>query len=317
LLERALLVYFEHAAPAWRQESERYIELAKDGKLPKPTKTTTDRLVAYVAYYTATIQPTHPSEALDSAISLYMHDRAHVGKMSAALNPVLSMLDSGELGELLSPRYDNIDDHRPVFDSDKVVEGNKVMYFGLDALSDATVSGAVGSIIVSDLAAVAGARYNYSKNPRRITLIIDEASEVVGPQFQQLASKGRGAGFTLWAASQTIPDYIARLGSSEKALSALGNFNNLVCLRIKDATTCLFVSEQFGNAFVDSRSFGLSTSTASDATLTGFTGGETSSMQDKLIEVIPPDMLGMLPNHEYFALLAGGKLYKGRQPVVQ
>jgi len=90
----------------------------------------------------------------------------------------------------------------------------------------------------------------------------------------------------------------------------------MFCLRIKDSSTTQFVSEQFGKAFVDSKSFGLNTSTQSDSAATGFTGGEGVTVKDQLIEVVPPDILGMLPNHQYFALLAGGKLYKGRQPVL-
>lgn len=316
LLERSLVAYFDQILGAqWRLSIGPYE--AQADKLPKPSRSTPDRLAAYVAFYQREVAPLHPSDALEAGINLYSHDRSHYGKMISSLMPVLAMLDAGELGALLSPRYDDIDDPRPIFNSDKIVEGNKVMYIGLDALSDSVVSSAIGSIVVSDLAAVAGARYNYGDGkPRRITLIIDEANEVVSAPLHQLASKGRGGGFTLWVASQTIPDYIARLGSQEKALSTLGNFNNLITLRIKDSVTCQFVTEQFGKAFVDSMQFGLNTSSQSDVTLTGFTGGENVSLSDKLIEIVPPDMLGMLPNHQYFALLAGGKLYKGRQPVL-
>lgn len=318
LLERVLATYFDEYGPKnWRAKTAPLEEDAKEGKIAKPSRSTPDRIAAYVEYYKKEIALVHPSDTIEAGINLYTHDRSHYGKMISSLMPTLAMLDAGELGGLLSPKYDDIDDQRPVFNSDKVVEGNKVMYIGLDALSDSVVSSAIGSIIVSDLASVAGARYNYGDGkPRRITLIIDEANEVVSAPFHQLASKGRGSGFTLWAASQTIPDYIARLGSQDKALSALGNFNNLITLRIKDAITCEFVAEQIGKAFVDSMQFGLNTSAQSDTTLTGFTGGENVSLSDKLIEVVPPDMFGMLPNHQYFALLAGGKLYKGRQPVV-
>lgn len=320
MLERCLVHHFETSGLAqWRSECANFIEMAKEGKVGKPSKSTSDKLAGYVAYYQSEVAEKFPSEALDAGIALYTHDRSHYGKMISSLMPTLAMLDAGELGGLLSPKYDDIDDTREVYDSDRVVEGNKVMYIGLDALSDSVVSGSVGSVIVADLAAVAGARYNYGAadhRPRRITLIVDEASEVVSAPFQQLASKGRGSGFTLWASSQTIPDYVARLGSQEKALSTLGNFNNLICLRVKDKGTCDFISEQFGKSFVDSRNYALNTSTQSESAATGFTGGEGVSVSDKLIEVVPPDMLGMLPNHQYFALLAGGRLFKGRQPVL-
>jgi len=317
LLERALVLYFDDKRPTtWRTEVDTFIDKAKNDKLPKPSKTTSDRLAGYVEYYKAVIAPVAASEAIDAGINMYFHDRSHFGKMISSLMPTLAMLDAGELGGLLSPRYDDIRDERAIYDSDKVVSQNKVMYFGLDALSDSVVSSAIGSILVADLAAVAGARYNYGTEPRRITLIVDEANEVVSAPFHQLASKGRGSGFTLWASSQTVPDYIAKLGSQEKALATLGNFNNLICLRIKDPTTNMFVSEQFGKAFVDSRSYGLNTSSASDNAATGFTGGEGVTVRDQLIEVVPTDLLASLPNHQYFALVAGGKLYKGRQPVL-
>jgi len=247
LLEKALLQYFDQVRPNdWRTEAEKYVDLAKDDKIAKPSKTTSNRVAGYVEYYKVMLAPIHPSEAIDAGINMYFHDRSHFGKMISSLLPTLAMLDAGELGGLLSPKYDNIDDSRPIFDSDKVVEGNRCMYLGLDALSDSVVSSAIGSIIVADLAAVAGARYNYGTSPRRITLIVDEANEVVSAPFHQLASKGRGSGFTLWAASQTIPDYVSRLGSEDKALATLGNFNNLICLRVKDAVTTKFVSEQLG-----------------------------------------------------------------------
>jgi conjugal transfer pilus assembly protein TraD len=318
LLMRSLVQYFDYLKPTneWRKEVEVYVDKAKNDKIARPSKTTGDQITGYVEYYKVDLAPSHPLEAIDAGVNLYFHDRAHFGKMISSLMPTLAMLDAGEMGGLLSPQYDDIDDLRPIWDSDRVVSGNKCLYLGLDALSDSVVSSAIGSIIVADLAAVAGARYNYGTDPRRITLIVDEANEVVSAPFHQLASKGRGAGFTLWAASQTIPDFVSRLGSQDKALATLGNFNNLICLRVKDAATTLFVSEQFGKAFVDSKSYGLNTSSQSDSAATGFTGGEAVSVRDQLIEVVPPDVLGMLPNHQFFALLAGGKLYKGRQPVL-
>lgn len=317
LLERSLVQYFEDTAPDnWREDSERFVDMAKNDKLPRPSKTTPDRLVGYVEYYKAAFAKEGSNEAIEAAVALFAHDKTHASKMSSSLMPTLTMLDAGELGGLLSPVYEDINDQRPVFDSDKVVTGNKCMYIGLDALSDSVTSSAIGSIIVSDLASVAAARYNAGTAPRRITLIVDEANEVVSAPFHQLASKGRGAGFTLWASSQTVPDYAAKLGSQEKAQATLGNFNNLICLRVMGEATTLFVSEQFGKSFVDSRSYGLNTSSQSDSAVTGFTGSEGVSVSAKMIETIPPDLLSKLPNHQFFALVAGGRLYKGRQPVL-
>ena len=258
----------------------------------------------------------HP--ALDDALMLYRHDRTHYSKMVSTLLPILAMLDAGEIGGLLSPRYADIDDPREVYDSRRVIEGNKVFYVGLDSLSDKVVSSAIGSILLSDFAAWAGGEYNYSDpaKRRRITLIVDESADVANSAFQQIVSKARGSGFMVFALTQTVSDFIDRFGTKDKAYSFLGNFNNLFALRIMDPTTREYVSMQFGKAFIDSSRYALGTSTRSDASVTGFTGSEGVSVSETLLESIPPDLLAKLPNHEFFALLAGGKLYKGRQYVL-
>jgi conjugal transfer pilus assembly protein TraD len=52
LFEKALVQYFEHVRPGeWRKEVDKYIELSKDGKVPKPSKTTPDRLGGYTQYF--------------------------------------------------------------------------------------------------------------------------------------------------------------------------------------------------------------------------------------------------------------------------
>ena len=33
-------------------------------------------------------------------------------------------------------------------------------------------------------------------------------------------------------------------------------------------------------------------------------------------ELVPPQVLGMLPDLEYFASLSGGKIFKGRLPIL-
>lgn len=48
-------------------------------------------------------------------------------------------------------------------DTKDLIERNAVVYVGLDSLSQATVGQAIGGMFLSDLASVAGARYNYSE----------------------------------------------------------------------------------------------------------------------------------------------------------
>jgi conjugal transfer pilus assembly protein TraD len=41
------------------------------------------------------------------------------------------------------------------------------------------VGSAIGSILIADLAAVAGDRYNHQGRPRQVNVFIDESAEVV------------------------------------------------------------------------------------------------------------------------------------------
>jgi conjugal transfer pilus assembly protein TraD len=37
---------------------------------------------------------------------------------------------------------------------------------------------------------------------------------------------------------------------------------------------------------------------------------------EALEAVLPPDLLGQLPNWQYFAMVSGGRLLKGRLPII-
>lgn len=317
LLARALVTYFERVRPRdWRKEAEPWIDDARDSKLAAPTRNADPLYVGYIHYY-KWLAKTEARAALDQGIALAFHDRAHYSKMTPPLVPVLGALDAGDMSSLISPRYDDVDDQRPVFDVALAVDSNRAVYFGTNALPDTATSHTLSAILIADLAAYAGWRYNHFKGVMsRISLVVDEASEVANIPLQQIASKGRGAGIVVYAASQTIPDWVAKLANHDRAFSTLGNFNNLVSLRVVDPSTCEFVAERFGNAFVDQAGYGLNTSAASDAAGTGFSGGEGVTVRAEYMEAVPISMLSRLPDQQFFALLAGGRLVKSRQWVL-
>jgi conjugal transfer pilus assembly protein TraD len=123
------------------------------------------------------------------------------------------------------------------------IDRAQVVYLGLDSLSDTMVGSAIGSILVADLAAVAGDRYNYGVSLKPVNVFIDEAAEVVNDPFIQLLNKGRGAGLRLTVATQTFADFAARTGSEAKARQVLGNINSLIALRVLDAETQQYVTD--------------------------------------------------------------------------
>ena len=114
---------------------------------------------------------------------------------------------------------------------------------------------------------------------------------------------------------QTVSDLAARLGSDSRARMALGNFNNLIALRSKDRLTQEFICETFGKTTVWSTSASLSSS-ADGSPVPDFRASVTRSILGRRDEVVPPDVLGRLPNTEFFASVSGGRLYKGRIPIL-
>jgi len=256
-----------------------------------------------------------PSQALNGLVGSYEHNREHFQKMIATLIPTLSMLTSGDLGDLLSPTPDP-DDERVITNMTKIINSRQGAYIGLDSLADSTVSGAIGSILMADLTAVAADRYNYGISDVGINVFVDEAAEVINEPTIMLLNKGRGGKFCLTIATQTFADFAARLGSEPKARQVLGNTNNLIALRTIDAETQKYVEEQLDEVMLSTLSRDYRTGTSASEP-TEFDGSYSESIQSETGALFPASMLGKLPNMHYLARLTGGRIVKGRFPIMQ
>ena len=280
-------------------------------------KTNTDTVARrWIEFYREKVMPESPCTDVEGLISLFEHDRAHYGKMIATLLPALGMLTGGPLARLLSPDPTDIDDLRPCIHTANLIEKNKVMYFGLDSLSDPMVGKAIGQLLLADLAAVAGDRYNYSLNDEKpINLFVDEAAEVLCPQLLSLLNKGRGAKFRLYVATQTLADFEAQLGSEAAAQQFIDNCNHLICLRTQNPDTQKFITDKLPP--VRYRYFIRNQGISTDANRPmEFTGNLSEQQLEETGDLFPPQLLGELPNLEYVARLGGGRLLKGRIPIV-
>ena len=270
----------------------------------------------WIDFYREKVMPESPCTDVEGLISLFEHDRAHYGKMIATLLPALGMLTGGPLARLLSPDPTDIDDLRPCIHTANLIEKNKVMYFGLDSLSDPMVGKAIGQLLLADLAAVAGDRYNYSLNDEKpINLFVDEAAEVLCPQLLSLLNKGRGAKFRLYVATQTLADFEAQLGSEAAAQQFIDNCNHLICLRTQNPDTQKFITNKLPP--VRYRYFIRNQGISTDANRPmEFTGNLSEQQLEETGDLFPPQLLGELPNLEYVARLGGGRLLKGRIPII-
>jgi conjugal transfer pilus assembly protein TraD len=308
LLARALISHFDQYVTDWRVALSDKLQKAKDG----------DAETQILArYFKDHVQQAHPSQPLSGLIKMFDHDRAHFSKMVASLEPILNQLTSGELGDLLSPDADDPDDIRPITDSARMINTGQVVYMGLDSLSDSTVGSAIGSIMLADLTAVAGDRYNYGVNNRPVNVLVDEAAEVVNKPLISLMNKGRGAGFQVIIASQTFADFSARLGDEAKSRQVIGNANNLIGLRSKDGQTQEFITEPLGETIIRQIMHTQNTTAIdSDKNVASFSGGYGERLIETEAPLFPASLLGNLPNLEYIASISGGRIYKGRIPII-
>lgn len=307
LLALAIESYAKKTVNDWEAKAKPFLDKAKPGMR--------SRAVALTHFYRSKLQEEHPSQELEGLIAMFQHDTAHFGKMVATLLPIMNMLTSAPLDTLLSPDPSDANDKRPITDMKQIINQSKVAYIGLDSLTDGIVASALGSILLADLAAVAGDRYNFGVDNRPVNLFVDEAEQIINDPTIQLLNKGRGALFRMNIATQTIPDFIVRLGSKEKAMQVLGNINNIICLRVLDNETQLYITESLPKTRLKyvMRTQGQNT----DSNQPIMHGGNTGErLMEEEADLFPAPLLGMLPNLEYIAKISGGRIMKGRLPIL-
>jgi len=308
MVVNATIAYAESNIDGGREMALQYLNGSKDASIEKKARVMTQ-------FYLNVIQPIAPSSELEGLISMFQHDRTHFSKMVANLLPIMNMLTAGDLGKLLSPDYKDLNDTRIITDNKKVIDNAQVLYIGLDSLTDSTVGSAIGSLLISDLVAVAGDRYNFGVDNKTVNIFIDEAGEVINEPTIQLLNKGRGAKIKMFIATQTIADFESRLGSKEKARVVLGNLNNIYALRTIDPETQLFLTDNLPKTRLKHvmRTQGISSQSESPMMYSANTG---ERLMDEEGDLFPSQLLGMLPNLEYIAKISGGMIVKGRLPIL-
>lgn len=263
----------------------------------------------YRRLYYDEVTPIHPNPDIEGLLTQLEHDRTHFSKMIAGLLPILVMLTAGNMGPLLSPV-----DGAASADMNTVIESDKVLYLGLDSLSDPMVGSTIGSLALADLASTAGEIYNH-RLPKPVNIFVDECAEVLNDQLIQILNKGRGAGINLYIATQTIADFKARMGDESKALQVLANANHIVAMRVLDTDTQEFISEKMGKSRYSYIMRTQGTGSGESAVVHSGNIGERLMQEEG--ERFPTALLGELPDLEFLAIFAGGDVRKGRIPILQ
>lgn len=328
-IDPLLLAYCEawlpSVVPNWQEQVKHRADAISDKQLPLHLKARDKYMVALVNYVDS-LKLNNP--IYDGLKAVFNYDQTYFQKITASLSPLFSKLTTGRIAELISPDYLDLKDERPIFDWLQVIRGKKIVYVGLDALSDSTVSSAVGNSMFADLCSTVGQIYKFgvqegiaeehhTKTLHQVNVYSDEFNELAGDEFIPLANKGGGAGLQLTVATQTGSDVIARLGSIAKANQVFGNFNTLICLRVLEESTARLLIDKLPQR-VQVKDV-IHHSSANDTNSLAEGTHFTSHAEDRLITLEVPlisaDDLMQLPKGQAFCLLDGGQLWKVRFPL--
>jgi conjugative coupling factor TraD (SXT/TOL subfamily) len=329
-IEPLLVDYYEYwlenkrEAIGWREHTAR-IEAtlsASGGKgIPKNMAGRGHYAQALIQY----VKDNNFYDPIANALGMTMgYEKSYFDKLVASLLPLMEKLTTGKIADLISPDYEDMDDERPIFDWQSVINNAGIVYVGLDALSDAEVAGAIGNSMFADLTSVAGQIYKYGQSfglpvktkPRKIAIHADEFNELIGDEFIPLLNKAGGAGFQVTAYTQTWSDVEAKIGSPAKAGQIGGNFNTLVMLRVKNVETAEILTNQLPEVRLISVMAASSANDTSDPTdFADFASKNEDRVSTETAPTLAPSDMVQLPKGQAFALIEGGQLYKIRMPL--
>jgi hypothetical protein len=100
-----------------------------------------------------------------------------------------------------------------------------------------------------------------------------------------------------------------------QGLLAVGERPSLVALRVLDAETQQYVTDSLPKTRLKSLLLTQGSTTHSQNPLL-YTGNVGERLGEEEGDLFPPALLGQLPNLHYLAILAGGRIVKGRPPIL-
>lgn len=323
VLERFLtdhVPYFESVIADRVREAEQADKKPSRGK---QSPISSPRLSAMMEFYKQEVGDTDRPREITGLIAALEANREWFGKMIITLTPTLTKLSNGDLGPLLSPNYEDIDDERPILNARKIIEGGYVAYFGLDALSDPSVASAIAAVTIADFAGTAGEIYNHDipankgKSLRKVHILIDEWGDAVCEPVIQLANKARGAGVVLYLAGQTFSDLVVKMGGNvAMAKRVIGNMNNMIVGATNDADTLDIIAAKFGETAIRKVSTSQGAGQKTEDAGLEYSGNRSASISETAGDLVPSNVIMGLPDLQYFAMVNRAAIFKGRIPVM-
>ena len=263
----------------------------------------------------------------DTAQSLtkaFLTDQQYLSKLIASLDPFLEKMTTGAVAKLIAPDF--LAPSRDVFDWTGIMLSGGIVYVGLDALSDQEVARTVGSSMLADLTSQYGRIYKEGRSQglpdipgarrdRPIRVHIDEANEPADKNLIPSLNKAGGANVSVTAYTQTSSDFEARLGNKAYAAQMLGNFNTLIFFRVQDEATAKILIEKQRKVNVGHvLTYSGATDSSDVHSSVDFVSSTQSREQRQQMEMLTVTDLTKLPKGQFFMIMNGNQLYKGRVP---
>lgn len=278
-----------------------------------------DRTKAVIEYIKKHISKTITAgnvESLHDQILIDLYDAAimdkhYYDKITASVGPVLSEINKSNATGIFSFHQSSNE-----IELMTAIKEKKVIYIGLDSLTNPNIAQAVGKAFLSDLVSTAGKIYKESNANYRLNLHCDELSEIIQDSFVKILNKAGGAGFQVTAYAQTIQDMEVALGSKARAEVTEGNFNTLIMLRVKNEETANLLVKMLPQVgVVDHTQVSMVNDTPHGENGVYFNTTNEDRVQTSSVPMIDVNDVISLPKGQAFILVSGGELYKLRIPL--
>jgi len=166
------------------------------------------------------------------------HPGDHFSKMIGSLTPIMSVLNDGEIGDLLSSDKSDMN-------WQDILENKRIVYFYLGAMVDPKLSSYISRFLIQDLLFYIGMCYSSNQKNVPCNLFIDEVYNVVYDGIVNILNKAGGAGLRCTIAMQTTSDIESVLEAAQ-AQQILGNTNTKIIMRVTEKKIAEECSELWG-----------------------------------------------------------------------
>lgn len=306
--------YFDSVKDILNKQNE-----INDKKGKKEDVARCDAVRIYIGKYIEKLINKNQYDSLQDSIINELYDAARLGeeyysKITASLGPVFDKINKTSASVVFSFDKQN---KLPVITLEQAIKEKKVIYFGLDAMTNKAMSEAIGKSLISDLVSVAGRIYKESDKKHLVYCHCDEFSEIVQDEFVTLLNKAGGSGVRITSYSQTINDIASAFGSNrDKAKQLIGNFGSIGMLRVQNLETARIFTECLEQVTVRNSTPSSSASDRPDKENGElFNSFNTDTISEKKEYILSENELFSLPKGQAYFLINGGELYKIRIPL--